>query len=373
MKLFLLVIIVIVIILTALFLLYTREGKDIIIELDGVLGKFRHHTSHISPPPKFGNISTPIVLDMEIPKIFGGSYDLQALISLNLYDKDNSTYRTIKTAVDSGSSALVVPTDACKTCKGHYGTWNSKASGKESGGEKDFKYGGGDYDGGYWNTICTFDREASVQLEFAGIDKVRSGDADLAGIGGMMPQSAEHPGFITQIYNNLDRTLPKSFIFDMKMQKCTIGARGKGVSEHYLTGEQFAIEFNRDTAEAPYYMVYIKEIRVSVDGGKQEKIDKPPKNAIIDTGTTSMGVGKKVASALRDLAKGAKYSVRIAVELVGGSILVCDYKPEILAPNSGGVMESDLLEKVDSLLVGIMFMKNRVLSFDSDMNTILIE
>jgi hypothetical protein len=211
--------------------------------------------------------------------------------------KDPDTL-TLWAVADTGSSNLVCTSDCCNCATQKYGMWKCSQPGKRENTEKDFDYGGGDYEGYYWDS--TLSVPFVPDFEFAAMTRVKREDqGETVSICGLLPNDdGSHSGsksFVDQIFESMDLSLPKSFSMDFTNFNITFGAlptSGKRVP--FPSTSDLSATFGRHiNYKFFYYMVEVKSLNFMAAGSASRTELPHPRYVVLDTGTTLLACGNK--------------------------------------------------------------------------------
>ena len=322
-------------------------------------------------------------------------------VTLPLLNLDTNEVIEVGALLDSGSQYLVLVTDACpvcpkgepitaevKCCNTEMGVWPADAPSLQAKSQRSFSYGSGQYEGKFYSSAL-IDGSRSIHCHFAGITSVTSsGGLGNVSICGLLPVGTikdTNFGFIDYILAALSASLPQAIILDFSSTEhvrdrvipkysITFGdVDQEGIEVPLIDKKTTASLFGSSFSTIPYYVVkMIKAVFVpDTPGGQRLPIDLTPhlaKYCMIDTGTSFLAVGPRMASFLGK-ATGKTPRGHLHLHFGNGAELVGYYSD---FPNQ--VQETDMLEQSPFdcrlMIVGLINMFGNILTIDFDANSL---
>ncbi len=290
----------------------------------------------------------PIIL----PLIYDRRYGIyRTQIRLGTKEKQ----QTFSVIPDTGSSILIISSPECGDCNPKDGVFDPELGTPIQRIKGRIRYGGqqiSDYYP-YKSYLMNYtDKQGRVipkEVEFGLVTQSKSSDNEPLQILGLQ---GEGPGFIQNLCN-------QNLLFDFNRGKLVIGVKNEDLNKYSDKSNeilQSLFDLHHPTTGPAYPMGKIKELRISGSNGviKSKNYDY----AIIDTGSTGTvfpGFNKLVSSS-------EPVTLEIDFETNGGSgspkTVRFIVKPDLVADESMPVK--------NTILIGIKWLKDKVLYIDSD-------
>ncbi len=205
---------------------------------------------------------------------------------------------TIRTAADTGSQKLLVPTSTCQNCDATGGTWPEDEPGKISGAEQNFNYGSAKFKGAYWTAGFIFGQQ-TVPIEIAGAESATPCSGQMPpnrpnacnpSICGLLPlqgpATSNDPSFIDELLGHVDIPPTIQLDYTKGKEKMTIGTLDfSGIKLPFLSISEVHSLFGQHVPRIPYYIVKNTGGTFYPDQGDPVAIKLPP-YTILDSGTS---------------------------------------------------------------------------------------